>query len=240
MARRFWPGFAAGAAAGVGAGAAAFMLMNGILGVRKLRIVRLEKSLQVGRPVHEVFDAWTRMEQLPRISDSILDIRHQGDRTHWSIRLDGRTVEWDALVEQFIPNQAIGWKSVHGPKHTGRITFSPIGNDTLVQVTMNYAPPSPALKPFVKNIGGLLDRFLQQVLRDFKAALEGKGQEGRKPPVRSSAPLGPGAQMTQSDLSRATGTFGGSNSPAPPTGTVDRFGNRTNPVESSSPPDAKR
>jgi hypothetical protein len=48
--------------------------------------------------------------------------------------------------------------------------------------------------------------------------------------------------MTQSDVARATGTFGVGD-PARPLSSnevVDRFGNRANPVEYSSPPDAKR
>jgi uncharacterized membrane protein len=241
MAKKFWRGFAAGAAAGAGAGAGVLMLFNAIGGARKGGVVRLEKSLQIGRPVDEVFEAWTNLEQLPQISDTVQNIRHQGDRSHWSVHLDGQIVEWDAQIEQFIPNQAIGWKSVRGPKHTGRITFSSIGNDTLVQITMNYAPPARVLKPFVENMSGVLERAIERVLRDFKSALEGKGQEGRKPPVRS-APIGPGTDMTQTELSRATGTFGspGSAKPLSPNEVVDRFGNHNNPVEYTAPPDAKR
>ena len=241
MARRFWRGFAAGAAAGAGAGVGVFMLINAMGGARKGRVVRLEKSLQIGRPVHEVFETWTSLERLPQMSDYIHNIRHQGNRSHWSIHLGGRLVEWDAEIEQFIPDQAVGWKSVSGPKHTGRITFSPIGNDTLVQVTMNYAPPARVLKPFVENMSGTLRDLIEQVLRDFKSALEGKGQEGRKPAVRS-APVGPGTEMTQTDVSRATGTFGapGSSKPLSPSEVVDRFDNRANPVEYMAPPEAKR
>ncbi len=237
MARRFWRGFATGAAAGAGAGIGIFLLITRI-GRRKQRIVRLEKSLQIGRPVHEVFEAWVNFERLPNLSDSIQTIRREGDRSHWKVHVNGRLVEWDAQVEQFIPNQAIGWKSINGPKHTGRITFSPLGNDTLVQVTMNYAPPSPVLKPFAENLGGFMERTIEQVLRDFKSALEGKGQEGRKPAVRSEE-VGPGIEMTRNDVSRATGTFGTS-SPGPLPNERDRFGNRANPVEYTSPPEAKR
>ncbi|MGI9103802.1 MAG: SRPBCC family protein [Terriglobales bacterium] len=237
MARKFWRGFAIGAAAGAGAGLGAFVLSNA-LGARKRRVVRLEKSLQIGRPVHEVFDSWTNLERLPNMSDVLGNIRAEGDRSHWSVRVDGRALEWDAIIEQFIPDQAIGWKSISGPKHTGRMTFSPIGSDTLVQVTMNYAPPSRLLKPFAENVGGYMGRCIEQVLRDFKSALEGKGQEGRKPAVRGGG-VDPGTGMTQTDVGRATGTFG-SSSPSPSKEAVDRFGNRANPVEYTSPPEAKR
>jgi len=240
MTRNYWRGFAVGAAAGAGCGIAGFLLINSLVGARKQRVVRLEKSLQIGRSVPEVFGAWADLERLPQISECIQDIRNYGNRSHWAVQVDGRTLEWDAEVEQMIPNQAIGWKTVNGPKHTGRITFSPIGNDTLVQVTMNYAPPSRLLKPLVENSSGLLERYIEQVLRDFKSALEGKGQEGRKPAVRGSG-YGPGAEMTQTEASGATGTFGaGSSKPLSPNEVVDRFGNGNNPVEFTAPPEAKR
>ena len=226
MSKRFWRGFAAGAASGAGA----ILLGRRIARVRNSRIVRLEKSLQIGRPVAEVFAAWSTLERLPEMSDAVREVRREGNRSYWTVKAEGRQWQWEAEIEQFIPNQAIGWKSMRGPKHTGRITFSPMGNDTLVQVTMNYAPP---LRPFVGDLTRRLDNHLSQVLRDFKASLEGKGQEGRRPVVRSE-PAGPGVALTQTDVERATGTFGRQDE------VVDRFGNRTNPVEYTSPPEAKR
>ena len=61
MARNsFWSGFAAGALAGV-AGVLAFK--RGASDVDG-HVVRLEKSINIGRPVHEVFAAWFDLERL--------------------------------------------------------------------------------------------------------------------------------------------------------------------------------
>lgn len=169
-------------------------------------IVRLEKSIQIGRPVEEVFQSWVDWERLPRVSDNILDIRYTGDRSHWSVMVAGKTIEWDAITEQWIPNQAIGWKSVNGPKHTGRVTFSALGDDTLVHVAMNYAPPVRALRPFVATMTGHLEGLIEKVLRDFKASVESRPRGI----YRTGNPAGPGTSM--SDL-RKTGTFGGSSAP---------------------------
>lgn len=234
--RHFWRGFAMGAAAGAGAGIAAALLPQLIGKARSSRIVRLQKSIQIGQPVEQVFSAWTDLERLPSISEYVTDLRTEGDRSHWKMRFNGRDVEWNAEIEQFIPNQSIGWKSVGGPKHTGRITFSPMGNDTLVLVTMNYAPPSRVLRPFVASLTGHLEGVIEKVLRDFKASLEGKGREARETVVRGSGEkIGPAKTMTQSDAERATGTFGA------PAETVDpRFGGRVTPgVNYTRPPDAK-
>lgn len=193
----FWKGFAAGAAAGTGA-----VLLPQLVGrAGASRIIRLEKSIQIGRPVEEVYAAWTDWDRLPRATENIADIRHYGDRSHWRIQIDGRTFEWDAVVEQRIPNQAIGWKSVNGIKHAGRVTFSPIVSDTLVLVTMNYAPPTRVLRPFMSPLAGHMEGLIEKVLRQFKASVESRprGMQG------SSERMGPGTAMT--DLA-ATGTFG--------------------------------
>ncbi|MGH9521296.1 MAG: SRPBCC family protein [Terriglobales bacterium] len=233
---KHWRGFAAGAAAGAGLTFGSVALVNTLFR-RNARVIRLEKSIQIGRPQDEVFRAWAEMDRLPRWSNCVEEIRKDGDRSHWKVKVDGRSMEWDSAIEQFIPNQAIGWKSLNGPKHTGRITFAPIGSDTLVQVTMNYAPPSRWLPPFAASAGEHLERYIDQALRDFKAGMEGKGQENAKLPVRAeSERIGPGTAMTQTDVSRATGTFG----PEPTPTAVDKFGNRANPVEYTSPPEAKR
>ncbi len=198
---RFWSGFGIGAAAGVTA-----VLLPQLVGRNAgSRIIRLEKSIQIGRSVEEVFESWTDWERLPRVSDNIADIRNYGDRSHWRVRLDGQEFEWDAIIEQKIPNQAIGWKSVRGPKHTGRITFSPVGNDTLVLITMNYAPPTRALRPFLSSFSGHLEGVIEKVLRDFKASVESRPRGAQGTVRASSEKIGPGT--TVNELSR-TGTFG--------------------------------
>lgn len=192
------------------------------------RIVRLEKSMQIGRSVEEVFSSWVDWERLPRASDNIVDIRHSGHRSHWRVSVGGQIIEWDATTEQLIPNQAIAWKSVNGPKHTGRVTFSPLGDDTVVHVTMNYAPPSRVLRPFVASMSGHMEGMIEKVLRDFKASVESRP----KGIYRSENLAKPGTKMT--GVPR-TGTFG-----EEPHRIEPRFGGTANPVDYIAPPEAKR
>jgi uncharacterized membrane protein len=230
MARRgkFWTGFGVGA----GAGAAVALLPQLIGRAGASRIIRLEKSIQIGRPVEEVFAAWVDWERLPRASENIASIRQRGDRTHWRVNVGGRTFEWDAITEQFIQNQAIGWKSVSGPKHTGRVAFSPIGDNTIVHVTMNYAPPSRVLRPFVASASGHMEGLIEKVLRDFKASVESRPR-GAQGSVRTGVTRpGPGAQMTEMPR---TGTFG-----EQPKKIEPRFSGSASPADYTDPPDAKR
>ena len=201
--KRFWKAFAAGAAAGAGAGFGSWFLLRTVF--RRSEIVRLEKSLQIGRPIDEVFRAWSDLERLPSLVRLIEQVQVRGKRSHWRMRLDGRSFEWDAELTQNIPNQALAWKSVGGPKHTGRINFSPLGRDTEVHVVMNYAPPRVRLAEFSGQTEAL-QHYLSQALRDFKAALEGKGQ------ATASEALEPGRRtptsVSSAEAAHATGTHG--------------------------------
>jgi uncharacterized membrane protein len=224
--RNYWNGFAAGAVAGaaMSMGALLFTNLRGRAG--KSRIIRLEKSVQVGRPVEEVFEAWRRIEHLPQLSHLIEEVRREGNRSHWRVRVNGRKLAWDAEIEKLIPNQSIGWKSVRGVKHSGRISFSPIGSDTLLHVTMNYAPSSRLLRPFLAPMSGDIEGYIEAVLRDFKRAVE-SGE------VSKSGPRAfPGGTITEPR--GATGTFG----PTPSERTQSEPSPYSGP-EFTAPPEAR-
>jgi uncharacterized membrane protein len=170
----FWGGFTAGALAGAAVAAATLMISNTLSSRRDRRVVRLEDSVQVGRPVEEVFRAWAEFERLPEHVSVLRSVRKFGDHSEWVADINGKEFRWEAETTQVIPNEAIGWKSVSGPKHTGRINFSPIGNDTIVHISMNYAPPL-GLAGLFSGFGENLDSHINDALRDFKAALEHKG-----------------------------------------------------------------
>ncbi len=217
-------------AIGTAAGVGSFALISSLAGARA-RIVRLEKSLQIGRPLAEVFDAWFTL--LPQSSPMIEAVRREGNRSHWKVRVQGKSIEWDSEIEQLIPNQAIGWKSVRGPKHTGRVSFSPVGDDTIVHVVMNYAPPFLPLRPFFPQVGERLEGFIGQALRDFKAALEGKGQQRFQEPLRATGTQGPIGERPSRETSFRSYAEVKAHSPVNPTGPD------VNPVEFTRPPEAK-
>jgi uncharacterized membrane protein len=191
----FWKGFAAGAASGVGA----MLALNAVASARHSRVIRLERSLQIARPVSEVFAAWIELEQLPTISEVIRCVESYGRRSRWVVTLDGKTFEWEAEVTQFIPNQAIAWKSVRGPKHTGRVTFARVGTDTLVHVVMNYAPRLGILSRTLAPLSGHLEDHVDRVLREFKAALEARPVGERPAESVATGTFGPATRLPQAE-----------------------------------------
>ncbi len=168
----FWSGFVVGAAVGALAG------VGGVLVARRRsageidkHVVRLEKSVNIGRPVQSVFAAWSSFERLPQWISFVRRVERHGTQTRWLVNIDNREFEWDAQITQVVPNESIGWKSLNGPKHTGRITFSPLGDQTVVHVVMNYAPPLNALGSMLP-IDQHLEQWIDRGLREFKLALE--------------------------------------------------------------------
>jgi uncharacterized membrane protein len=169
---------------------------------RNRRILRLQSGIQIGRPVNEVFNVWHRLQELPRFSPMIKEVQVSGMRSHWRVNINGREFQWDAELIQVVPNEALGWKSITGPKHSGRVSFSPLLNETIVNITMNYAPRMRLFRRAL-SIGERLEQVINRVLRDFKTAMEdGKGAEL---PLRATG-TAPTEQMQHS-------RFGGATSP---------------------------
>jgi uncharacterized membrane protein len=226
--RSFWSGFATGAGVFTGAWAAVHFARRGGLS----SIVRLEKSVQIGRPVEDVFDAWANFRLIPQHVSTVKEVRVFGVRTHWHVLVAGVPFEWDAEITQLIPYQAIGWKSLSGPRHSGRITFGRIENDTLVHVHMNYVPAGRILRPFFASFAGEMEGYIERALRELKASIEGGGtgmRRDRNPATATGVPR-------QDDHQAATGTYGpelvnGKENP--------RFGPPDTPVEYTRPPEAK-
>src|SRR5437016_14197570 len=172
MAREgFWSGFVGGITIGTLAG------MGGVLAVRRLagrtdsHIVRLEKSINIGRPLELVFATWANIERLPQYISFVKKVERYRDHARWRINLDGKEFTWDSQVTQLVPQQSIGWKSLGRPRHAGRISFAPLGNQTVIHVVMNYAPPLGGLGSMLP-IDQHLENWIDQGLREFKAALE--------------------------------------------------------------------
>jgi len=176
---KFWKGFLTGMGAGAAAGAGAILAWQSFGPGRNGRVVRVEKSIEIGAPVPEVFRAWADLESLPSRISMLRTIVRFGNRFHWEIEIAGQQFAWDAIVTQFIPDEAIGWKSVSGPKHTGRITFSPLRDDTQLHVQMNYAPPLGRASGLLVPIRSQLESYVEHALHEFKAALETTGARQR-------------------------------------------------------------
>lgn len=123
------------------------------------RAVELQKTISIGRPVHDVFEFFTRYENFPQFMRHVREVEDLGEgRSHWVVDGPaGMTAEWDAMVTKLELNEELAWKSVPGAtvESAGLIRFEPAdGEVTRVHIRMSYNPPAGAIGHAVSRLFG--------------------------------------------------------------------------------------
>jgi len=119
------------------------------------RRVRLRTTIDIDRPVHDVFEFCRDFENFPRVVQSLHAIvDYQDGRSHWTvIAPGGECLEWDVQVTKYVPNVVIAWRAVPGSvvDLNGLIRFSPSsGRGTHLQIAVDYDPCHTGLSDAIK------------------------------------------------------------------------------------------
>jgi uncharacterized membrane protein len=154
---------------------------------------RIEKTIEVDRPIRTVYNQWTQFEEFPRFMEGVKEVRQIDDtHVHWRADIWGKEKEWDAEITEQVPDEKIGWKSISGDApNAGTVRFEPLGpGRTRVRLTMAYEPQGMA-----ENIGdtlGLLGNRVQGSVTNFKQYIERRPMEdgGWRGTVHDSKPTG--------------------------------------------------
>lgn len=107
----------------------------------------LHKSIEIGSPVEEVFDFWSRFENFPRFMRHIrdVDVSEDGHRSHWRVHVPGgASLSWDAERTAYVPNEVISWRTTPGSpvEHAGAVHFESVdGSRTRLHIRMAYSQP---------------------------------------------------------------------------------------------------
>jgi uncharacterized membrane protein len=141
--------------------------------------VRVDKAITINRPRHEVYSFWRNFENLSKFMRHLHSVTLlEGGRSHWIAQsLGGKTVEWDAEVNNEVENEVIGWRSLPGSDvdSAGSVRFqdAPGGRGTEVRVSLQYNPPGGAVgAAILKVFGKDPARQIQEDLRRLKQLLE--------------------------------------------------------------------
>lgn len=152
------------------------------------RAVDYRKTITIDAPVDEVFDAWSRVENFPRILSHIREVRDIGNgRTRWTASGPaGVPVSWDAVVTQEVPGEVLAWRSEPGSMidNAGIIRFEPVGDGdaTRVDIHLSYNPPAGAVGDVVASLLGADPKSaMDEDLVRFQSVLEqGRTGNGRE------------------------------------------------------------
>src|SRR5947208_1340977 len=119
------------------------------------RSVAVTSSIEIGRAVPEVFAFFKDFENFPRVIGSVRSVQDYRDgRSHWQVYTpSGSVVEWDAVVNKYVPNSVIAWESVVRSlvDSAGIIRFTPLSpSRTRVDLTITHRPLTTSLKDAVR------------------------------------------------------------------------------------------
>jgi uncharacterized membrane protein len=148
-------------------------------GVRHGEGVKVEKSVTINKPPEELYRFWRNFENLPRFMNHLEAVRVLDDkRSHWTAKAPlGMTAEWDAEIINEQANELIAWRSVEGSSipNAGSVRFEqrPGTTETVVRVSLNYAPPGGAFGALLaKLFGEEPEQQVAEDLRRFKQLME--------------------------------------------------------------------
>ncbi len=142
------------------------------------RAVDIHKTIDVRAPVEQVWALWSAFENFPRFMPHLREVRDLGGgRSHWVATGPlGAPVEWDAVITDWRPQEAIAWKSLEGSpvENAGIVRFRPTPEGgTRVDVRLSYNPPAGAIGHAVAALLGQDARHqMNDDLLRFKSLLE--------------------------------------------------------------------
>lgn len=143
------------------------------------RAVHVRDEVTINRPVHDIYNFWRDFSNLPRVMPHLISVEPlDGNRSHWKARaIGGATAEWDAVIENDVPNELIAWESVApaAVPNGGSVRFRPApgGRGTEVCVALHYQPPAGQIgRLAAKLFGQEPGQHLREGLRHLKQLFE--------------------------------------------------------------------
>jgi uncharacterized membrane protein len=136
-------------------------------------MARIQQSIGVEAPVHQVYQQLTQFEDYPRFMQEV-DIVQQRDPTHlhWIANMSYQTLEWDMEITEQYPDRCIAWRAADGPVTAARVELEAAGVDR-TQLTMTMECDPLQLVPAQDgNADTAVARQLEQDLARFKALVE--------------------------------------------------------------------
>src|SRR6202140_3939227 len=136
-------------------------------------MAHVEKSIEVDKPVDQVYAQWTQFEAFPKLMGNVEEVPQLDDKhLEWKAKVAGTQRKWNAEITEQQPNRVIAWRATTGDKNEGKVEFESVNGHTMVKLALSYDPPGgPA--------GGIGDKLIQATpgrvendLKRFKEFIE--------------------------------------------------------------------
>jgi uncharacterized membrane protein len=140
---------------------------------------RVEETVIVGKPAHEVYRFWRQFSNLPQVFAHLKEVHETGaSYSHWVARGPfDMDIEWDAEIITDRPGEIISWRSLEGADvaTAGSVRFKPLASDaeTEVRVVLRYSPPAGRIGAIVAQwFNALPEADIATDLQSLRTALE--------------------------------------------------------------------
>jgi uncharacterized membrane protein len=139
-------------------------------------MAHVEKTIEVAKPVDQVYAQWTQFEDFPKFMENVEQVRQLDDKhLEWKAKVAGSERQWKAEIVEQKPNKVIAWRATTGDKNDGTVEFQPINGHTKVKLILDYDPPGgPAGEVGDKLIQATPGR-VENDLKRFKEFIEERG-----------------------------------------------------------------
>src|SRR5438045_9562386 len=102
-------------------------------------MAHVEKSIEVQRPVDQVYAQWTQFEEFPEFMENVDEVRQLDDKhLEWQAKVAGIERRWKAEIADQQPNNMLPWRSISGDQNDGKVQFRPSDGRTLVKLVVHY------------------------------------------------------------------------------------------------------
>jgi uncharacterized membrane protein len=126
----------------------------------------------------EAYQMWRDFEVMPLYMNHLESVSEDNGRFHWRIRSPvGKTIEWDARIEEERENDFISWRSTDDSafQMEGSVEFraAPANRGTIVKARILYRSPVGSAGKWLAKLFGKFPSFaMRGDLRRFKALVE--------------------------------------------------------------------
>ena len=140
-------------------------------------MAHVEKSIEVEKPVDQVYAQWTQFEDFPKFMENVEEVRQLDDKhLEWKARVAGTERKWKAEIVEQQPNRVIAWRAITGDKNAGKVEFEPIDGHTKVKLAIDYDPPKGAAGEIGDKVVQATPRSVENDLKRFKEFIEHRPQ----------------------------------------------------------------
>lgn len=157
--------------------------------------VNIEEAVTISRPPEELYRFWRNLENLPRVMRHVESVERVTDTiSRWRAKGPaGMSVEWNAEINNEVPNKLIGWRSIEGSDvvSAGSVNFEPAGTgSTRVRVRLQYSPPGGKVGHALASLMGRDARTeIREDLQRFKQQVEASADRSIESSLRSDEPM---------------------------------------------------